>query len=77
MLRQKQRKKQRKGTQQNVVSKLPDPQLLPLNFNDVDLNSWVLVLYEREKFSGHLLTKAAGKFEAFKNHIWNLKCTAI
>ena len=77
MLRQKQRKKQRKGTQQNVVSKLPDPQLFPLNFNDVDLNSWVLVLYEREKFSGHLLTKAAGKFEAFKNHIWNLKCTAI
>ena len=42
--------KKEKKLQQNTVSKLPDPQLVPLNFDDVDLNSWVLVLYEGEKF---------------------------
>ena len=52
-----------KELQQNAVSKLPDPQLVPLNFDDVDLNSWVLVLYDGEKFLGRALTKAAGKFE--------------
>ena len=36
---------------------------VPLNFDDVDLNSWVLVLYEGEKLLGRILTKAAGKFE--------------
>ena len=41
---------------------LPDPQLVPLNFDDVDLNSWVLVLHEGEKLLGCILTKAAGKF---------------
>ena len=49
--------------QQNAVSKLSDSQLVPLNFDDVDLISWVLVLYEGEKFLGRVLTKAAGKFE--------------
>ena len=52
-----------KELQQNAVSKLPDPQLVPLNFDDVDLNSWVLVLYDGENFLGRALTKAAGKFE--------------
>ena len=39
------------------------PRLVPLNFDDVDLNSWVLVLYEGEKFLGRVLMKVAGKFE--------------
>ena len=52
-----------KELQKNAVSKLPDSQLIPLNFDDVDLYSWVLVLYEGEKFLGRVLTKAAGKFE--------------
>ena len=48
----------KKELQQNDVSKLPDTQLVPLNFDDIDLNSWVLVLYE-------------GKIFFFKT-IWNL-----
>ena len=48
----------KKELQQNDVSKLPDTQLVPLNFDDIDLNSWVLVLYE-------------GKKNFFKT-IWNL-----
>ena len=46
-----------KQQQEESVSKLPDAQLVPLNFEDLDLNSWVLVLYEEERFLGRLLTK--------------------
>ena len=44
-------------------SKLPDTHLVPLNFEDVDLNSWTLVLYEGERFLGSFLMKVAGQFK--------------
>ena len=39
-----------------------DVVLVPLDFEAVTVNSWVLVVYEGEKFLGRCLGKAGGKF---------------
>ena len=47
------------GTEKNK----DDVKLIPLRFEEVKVNSWVLVLYEQEKFLGRCLGKAGGKFQ--------------
>ena len=37
-----------------------DVKLIPLRFEEVKVNSWVLVLYEQERFLGRCLGKAGG-----------------
>ena len=43
------------------ISAHPDVNLVTINFEDVQLNSWVLVIYEEEKFMGKVLAKGATK----------------
>ena len=46
----------------NTTEKPKDVVLVPLDFEVVTVNSWVLVVYEGEKFLGRCLGKAGGKF---------------
>ena len=48
--------------QDNTDTEKDDVPLIPLRFEEVKVNSWVLLLYEQVKVLGRCLGKAGGKF---------------
>ena len=51
-----------KSETEDKANSVPDVQLTPLDYEDVRINSWVVVMYEEEKFLGRVLSKGAGQF---------------